>query len=318
MKKFNSQEIKEFVSRPYFNEKIILDKNKSWPKISIITPSLNQGEFIEDTILSVKNQDYPYIEHIIIDGGSTDNTLEILRKYEGVYNMKWVSEKDEGQSDAINKGIDMVNGDIIGWLNSDDTYLFKDTISEVVQTFGRYKEFDVLFGDIAFMNRQGEILRFYAYQNYDYNKLLSYRFNLGQPAVFFKSNVFKKNKLRKDLHYVMDYELWLRLGKKKYKFLHIFEPLAGFRVYPEAKSFKEKEKKLLFEREKIIEEFGNKTNTTSIIVLLLDKIVRGGRARIGGLMELIKYKYLKKENLTFRGKYSSFPLDILRQVFYMQ
>lgn len=92
------------------------------PLVSIVTPSFNQGRFIEETILSVKNQNYPHIEHLIIDGGSTDETLDVIRRYEGTYNLRWVSEPDEGQADALNKGFRLARGEVLGWLNADDTY----------------------------------------------------------------------------------------------------------------------------------------------------------------------------------------------------
>lgn len=95
--------------------------DKELPLVSIVTPSYNKGCFIEETILSVKNQTYPYIEHIVMDGGSTDGTLDILRKYAN--NITWLSEPDEGQSDAINKGWRRAKGQILGWLNADDTYM---------------------------------------------------------------------------------------------------------------------------------------------------------------------------------------------------
>ncbi|MCK4733699.1 MAG: glycosyltransferase, partial [Methanophagales archaeon] len=114
--------------------------------VSIITPSYNQGRFIEDALLSVKNQDYPNIEHIIVDGGSIDNTLEILRKYENEYNLRWISEPDEGQSGAVNNGFRMAKGEIIGWVNSDDGYFDVSAISSVVKYFDKYKGADVIYG----------------------------------------------------------------------------------------------------------------------------------------------------------------------------
>ena len=114
------------------------------PLVSIITPSYNQGMFIEDTILSVKNQDYQNVEHIIIDGGSTDNTMDILKRYEGAYNMRWTSEPDRGQSDARNKGWRASNGQIVGWLNSDDVYLEKNTIGYVVEQFASHQDADIV------------------------------------------------------------------------------------------------------------------------------------------------------------------------------
>ena len=116
--------IKKFVSSQLFDEKIILNKDISWPKISIVTPSYNQGDFLEQTILSVLNQNYPNLEYIIIDGGSTDKSMEIIKKYEK-YISYWISEKDNGQADAIKKGFRKSSGEIFAWINSDDNYLYK-------------------------------------------------------------------------------------------------------------------------------------------------------------------------------------------------
>ena len=121
MKKYTFKGGKEFVSKPVFNKTILLNKDLSWPKISVITPSYNQAEFLEKTILSVLNQNYPNLEYIIIDGGSSDGSVEIIKKYER-YIAYWVSEKDDGMYEAINKGLKISTGDILAYLNSDDLY----------------------------------------------------------------------------------------------------------------------------------------------------------------------------------------------------
>jgi len=242
-------------TKPQCDEDVILQKKRTWPKVSIVTPSYNQGEFIEDTILSVKNQNYPNIEHIIIDGGSTDNTLELLKKYKGVYNMRWISGPDRGQSDALNKGFNLANGEIIGWINSDDVYFTCNSIRRVVAELRRETDIDIVFGDLAFINDKNEILGMYGYRPFKYDKLLQFRYNLGQPAVIFRKRVLSENKLREDLHYAMDFEFWCRLGRK-YRFKHVEDVIAAFRVHANAKSKKHAEKPEK-EKRQIVSEYGN-------------------------------------------------------------
>ena len=121
------------------------------PLVSVVTPSYNKGAFIEETILSVKNQTYPRIEHIIIDGGSTDNTIDVIKKYEGTYNMHWVSEPDNGQSDAVNKGWRMARGEILGWLNSDDTYM-PWAVETAVKFLTGHPNVSVVYGNCNIIN----------------------------------------------------------------------------------------------------------------------------------------------------------------------
>ena len=212
---------------------------KEIPLVSIVTPSYNQGRFIEETILSVKNQDYPNIEHIIVDGGSTDNTLEIIKKYEGTYNMHWISEPDEGQADAINKGFKMAKGEVIGWLNSDDCYFTKGVVAEVIEFFKRNPTTHIVYGDLAIIDEFNQVvsvvgsLPFFSYRIL---KMLDY---LPQPSMFLVQDVVHKEKLRVNFHYVMDYEYWLRLGKK-YKFSYLSKILAAFRVHEKSKSVSDK------------------------------------------------------------------------------
>jgi len=183
------------------------------PLVSVVTPSFNQGRFIEETLLSVKHQDYPNIEHIVVDGGSTDNTLEILKKYEGTYNLCWISEPDEGHADAVNKGFAMAKGEIIGWLNSDDVYFDRSTIRTVVEAFQKHPEADVVYGDCAYIWEDGTILRIQCVPNFRYSRLLRGCF-LEQPAVFFRRHVVEKHKLDVRLKVAIDYEYWLRIGRQ--------------------------------------------------------------------------------------------------------
>ena len=205
------------------------------PLVSIVTPSYNQGAFIEDTILSVKNQDHPNIEHIIVDGGSTDNTLKILEKNDGEYNIRWISEPDEGQSDAVNKGFRMAKGEIIGWLNSDDTYLSVHTISDVVNYFKKHTKSKIIYGDIVSIDHKNTIMLVHpALPIFRYSVLKKRNFIL-EPSTFFKRDIIEKYHLDKDLHYVMDYDFWLKIGEEN-KFHHIPKILSCFRWHHNSKS----------------------------------------------------------------------------------
>jgi len=211
-----------------------VERMKYNPSVTIVTPSYNQGKFIEDTILSVKNQAYPNIEHIIVDGGSSDNTLEILKKYESTYNMHWSSEPDEGQSDALNKGFKMANGEIIGWLNSDDAYLSIHTISDVVKYFKKHNKAKIIYGDMIYIDHKNRIgLIMPTFPIFRYSILKKHNF-IFQPSTFFRRDIIENYHLDNTLHYVMDYDFWLKIGTG-YKFYHIPKILSCFRIHDQSK-----------------------------------------------------------------------------------
>lgn len=208
-------------------------------KISIITPSYNQVAFIEKTIQSVLNQDYKNIEYIIMDGESTDGTINILKKYSD--KIIWKSERDSGQSDAINKGLKMATGDIVTYLNSDDTYE-PDTLKKVVNFFIKNPEVKWVYGKCKIIDESDKEIRkcITAYKNfllkkYSYAKLLSENF-ISQPATFWKRELLNEiGYFNENEHFCMDYEYWLRIGQK-YPAGVIDGYLANFRYYQNSKS----------------------------------------------------------------------------------
>lgn len=223
MKKFTSQKIKEFVSKPLFDEKIILKKDSSYPKISIITPSYNQAEFLEKSILSVLNQKYPNLEYIIIDGGSTDSSLEIIKKYEK-YLDYWISEKDKGQADAINKGWALSTGKVLGWLNSDDIYN-AGAIYNIATALKKYPNCRILFGDCMVINRFEEKISVKYPKNYVEKDLLLGK-SLPQPSVFIHREVLNEiGYLNPSFHYALDWEYFLKAFWYYPKNARIYIPL---------------------------------------------------------------------------------------------
>ncbi len=210
-----------------------------YPKISIITPSFNQSAFIEETILSVLSQDYPHLEYIVVDGGSSDATLDILRTYQD--QLIWISESDQGQANAINKGFKMASGDVLAYLNSDDLYL-PGTLNKVGAFFADNPNADWLSGYCQNVDGNGHPIRPFIskYKNfwlrtrsYQVLKVLNY---ISQPATFWRGTLIQKlGYLDEDLQYTMDYEYWLRIGKT-HKLSVLEEELAVFRLHSSSKS----------------------------------------------------------------------------------
>jgi glycosyltransferase involved in cell wall biosynthesis len=209
------------------------------PKISVITPSLNQSSYIEETIQSILDQGYPNLEYLIIDGGSTDDTLNIIKKYE--HCLSWVSEKDSGQSAAINKGLNLVNGDVVAFLNSDDLYE-PGTLMAVGEYFTIHPEADWLTGLCVNIDQSGNEIRqhirryknfWLRWNNYSILKVLNY---ISQPSTFWKKTAMKRvGYLNEQLHYTMDYDYWLRLGQH-YPLHVLYKDLSRFRIHNSSKS----------------------------------------------------------------------------------
>ena len=231
MKRFSSQEIKEFVSKPLFNEKILLNKEQSWPKISIVTPSYNQGEFLERTILSVLNQNYPNLEYIIIDGGSTDGSIEIIKKYEGNYNMHWISEPDKGPADGLNKGFAQATGDMLGYLNSDDIYL-PGAFNTVANYFSRMPDVDVICGNGYELNEAGKFVRKIFSTKWSVRRYAFGGCNAVQQATFFRRTAFTRTTGFNLINCTCwDGELLVDLSLNGAIFKYVPEFLGGFRIY---------------------------------------------------------------------------------------
>jgi glycosyltransferase involved in cell wall biosynthesis len=218
------------------------------PKISIVTPSYNQSAYLEEALLSVKSQDYPRLEHLVVDGASSDGSVEILKKLSGQSgweHLHWVSERDDGQSDALNKGFQMARGDIVGWLNSDDRYR-PGCFQLISDSFSTYRSADVIYGDYTWIDERGRVTcirREIEFSNF----ILAYHRILYIPttSTFFRRRIFDEgNAIDTRLHYSMDYDFFLRLASRGYRFQHIPQLLADFRWHQNSKSGSQSEKQL--------------------------------------------------------------------------
>ncbi|PSN16617.1 glycosyltransferase [filamentous cyanobacterium CCT1] len=199
---------------------------------SVITPSYNQGKFIERTIQTVITQSGVNLEYVICDGGSNDETVDILKHYQD--RLYWVSAPDDGQADAVNKGLAMTTGDIIAWLNSDDVY-YPEALSKVASVFEANPEFLVVYGNADWIDDCDQVLKTFPTEPWRYNRLKEVCF-LCQPAVFFRRSLVERyGGLDKTLQYCMDYELWLRFGEHT-DFYFLPEKLAGSRMYASNKT----------------------------------------------------------------------------------
>ncbi len=207
------------------------------PLVSIVTPSYNQGQFLEDTIRSVLEQDYENIEYIVIDGGSSDNSLEIIKKYSKQI-AYYVSESDNGQTEAINKGFAKANGQILAWLNSDDT-LEPGAIKEAVEFLQTHPEIGMVYGDANYIDEFGnDIGRFPAAQT-DYKRLRQGYVHIPQQASFWRAELFEQvGPLDENIYFAMDYDLWVRLAKISELKYHP-RTWANFRLHSGAKTIAE-------------------------------------------------------------------------------
>jgi glycosyltransferase involved in cell wall biosynthesis len=183
------------------------------PKITVVTPSYNQGEFLEKTILSVLNQNYPNLEYIIMDGGSTDNSVDIIKKYEDKVSY-WQSQSDEGQSAAINAGFKRATGDILCWLNSDDRFV-DNTLSIVGNYFIKYKDCQWLVGNGEIVDTKGKYIETMIPSSLDFGIVSHWPDNaFSQPSVFWTRSLWEEsNKINELLNFSMDFDLWLQFSK---------------------------------------------------------------------------------------------------------
>lgn len=202
----------------------------SLPLVSIITPSFNQAQYLEATIQSVLGQDYPRIEYIIVDGGSTDGSAAVIKKYEGRLAW-WVSEQDKGQTDAINKGFNRANGEILAWLNSDDTYN-PGAVSAAVKFLMDNPEIAMVYADCDFINEQGGVIGKFNSAQTDHHRLREGYVHIPQQTMFFRAKYWKElGPLDPSFYFAMDYDLWTRISARApIKYLR-GQTWANFRIH---------------------------------------------------------------------------------------
>lgn len=216
------------------------------PLVSIVTPSFNQARYIEATIQSVLAQDYPRIEYLIVDGGSTDGTVEIIKKYalesgsvlpenqrHGI--AWWVSEPDKGQTDAINKGFGRVQGQILAWLNSDDTYE-PGAVSAAVKYLMDHPNVGMAYGDCNFINEEGRVIGKFGSAQTDYRLLRRGYVHIPQQTMFFRAELWKQvGPLDPSFYFAMDYDLWTRLAART-ELKYVPQTWANFRLHTTGKT----------------------------------------------------------------------------------
>jgi len=264
----------------------------SLPTLSVVTPSFNGGEFIEDAILSVFQQQAVSVEHIVMDGASIDNTVEILKRHPHVH---WTSEKDNGQSDAINKGFRRATGDLMGWLNADDYYL-PGGLEAIARAAQEHPEADVIYGDCVFVDGSGKIVRSKVEHDFDPAILMYFGCYIPSTSTFFRRRVIESGLLL-DCEYrvCMDFEYFTRLAHAGCRFLYTPRFIAAFRWHGNNISLSNAARRAE-ERRQVQLRFGAGQHSDSTFELLSDvhrakrvmlKVTSGNIAReflINGMM----------------------------------
>ncbi|MCG3146249.1 MAG: hypothetical protein HONDAALG_04136 [Gammaproteobacteria bacterium] len=271
-----------------------------WPRISIVTPSYNQGQFIEETIRSVLLQGYPNLEYIIMDGGSTDNSVEIIKKYEP-WLTYWVSEKDRGQSHAINKGFEKSTGEIMAWINSDDYYAFNIFYLVATQLSGKK---NALFqgGTNIFEQNAPKVYR-YIFGIPNREQLFFDGVTFLQSSVFWTRDLYIQiGNMDENLYYVMDYDLWLRMYPNVFSFISINIPCSFFRLHSSQKS-----------------QFpGNQKYTDELIIANLRAANQQGYNSYLWFIKICFYriKTAFTEKKIYKLKLSSFQVEMIKYLFF--
>ena len=232
--RLESKEIREFVSEPLFDPRVIRQKDPSYPRISVIVPSYNQGQFIERTFLSILNQNYPNTELIVMDGGSKDGSIEVIRKYERHIDY-WTSEPDKGQPSAINKGFAIATGDLVGWQNSDDLYLpnFFYAVAESVRMDPTAQLF---ISNTYIIDENDNIIRRSYFTPFSLSFLIYAGWNLSSQATFITRKLIDAvGALREDIQVGFDWDWYIRVGNTvKQTVLH--RSVGGcYRIHPDSK-----------------------------------------------------------------------------------
>lgn len=208
------------------------------PLVSVVTPSYNQAAFLEETIRSVVNQDYPNLEYLIVDGASTDGSREIIERAAKTFPQRltwWVSEPDRGQTDAINKGFAHAGGDILAWLNSDDTYL-PGAISEAVAFLQENPAIGMVYGDANLIDENGQVIGRFPARQTDYHRLRQGYVHIPQQAAFFRASLWRQvGPLDPTFYFAMDYDLWVRLARVA-PIQYVPRLWANFRLHSSGKS----------------------------------------------------------------------------------
>jgi glycosyltransferase involved in cell wall biosynthesis len=204
------------------------------PLVTVVTPSFNQVSYLEVTIRSVLAQSYPRLEYIIVDGGSTDGSLDILHKYANRLGW-WVSEPDRGQTDAINKGFGRARGDILAWLNSDDTYL-PGAVAEAVEALQAHPQAGMVYGDANLVDGDGQVIGRFPARQTDYHRLRQGSVHIPQQAAFFRADLWRQvGPLDPTFFFAMDYDLWVRLAKVS-ELVYVPRLWANFRLHSHGKT----------------------------------------------------------------------------------
>ena len=210
---------------------------KNQPLVSVITPSFNQAKYLHAAYESVVSQNYPNIEYFIVDGGSTDGSVDLIRSWATGKNSRlawWISEKDKGQADAINKGFSKASGEIIAWLNSDDQYM-KGAVEKAVSIFEANPELGLIYSNVFSIDAESKLINVMRYGNWGLDDLMAFNI-IGQPGVFMRKQALDEaGYLDPAYHYLLDHHLWLRIAEK-YQILYVDDFFAAARFHSEAKN----------------------------------------------------------------------------------